>query len=51
MSKSKCTKRGGTLQEACKAIFECVVPGKPNNWFTYQCQKCDQYHIISEPKK
>lgn len=48
--KSKCHLKGGTLKEACCAIFACVRPGFINPWFTYQCEKCNQYHIIKEPK-
>lgn len=49
MKKSRCTKKGGTLKEACRAIFACVVPGKPNNWFVEECKICKQWHIIGEP--
>lgn len=50
MKTKPCKIRGGTLAEACKAIFACVEPGHVNPWFCYCCEKCGQYHITKEPK-
>lgn len=44
--KKTCKKRGGTLKEACKAIFEAGCGG----WCCYECE-CGLWHIVSMPVK
>jgi hypothetical protein len=50
MSKTRCTKKGGTLKEACRAIFACVIKGQRNEYYTYECEICGKHHITTNPK-
>lgn len=51
MPKPRCTKKGGTLKQACQAIFRCVLenPGHKNEWYVYSCE-CGKFHITNNPK-
>lgn len=44
--KAKCKKRGGTLKEACRAVFEAG-----GGYFVEECKICGKWHIITEPKE
>lgn len=48
----KCTKKGGTLKQACQAIFKLAIehPGLKNEWYVFQCDKCNKFHITGNPK-
>jgi rRNA maturation protein Nop10 len=45
MRTKKCHKKGGTLKEACRAVFK-----SGGGWFVEECKVCGKYHIIGEPK-
>jgi hypothetical protein len=42
--KKKCKKKGGTLKEACRAVFKAG-----GGWFVEECRVCGLWHIIGEP--
>jgi len=47
--KVKCTKQGGTMKDAIRAIFKIVEPGVNNPWYCYECE-CGKWHVTNNPK-